>query len=57
MKKYVPVMMFPIPSDVAKSLSLSFNPIEKSKRVAARSAIVCKPAGVSKPAKIVSKSC
>ena len=35
-------MMFPI-LHVAKSLSLSFNPIEKSKRVTPRSAIVCKP--------------
>ena len=42
----------PHTSDVAKSLSLSFNPIEKSKRVTPKSAIVCRPSGVSKPAKL-----
>ena len=42
----------PQTSAVAKSLILSFNPIENSKRVTPRSAIVCRPSGIANPAKL-----
>ncbi len=37
---------------VDKSFILSFKPIENSKSVTPRSAIVCKPLGTSKPTKL-----
>ena len=42
----------PQTSAEAKSLILSFNPIENSKRVTLKSAIVCRPSGISNPAKL-----
>ena len=42
----------PHTSNVDKSFNFNFKPIENNKSVTPRSAIVCKPLGTSKPAKL-----